>query len=330
MSQSERLIEADGTPGSEISAWLRAAIAAPSIHNSQPWLFRPHDGVIDVFVDRRRRLGATDPDGREMYVSVGAALLNLRIAILAGGHSALVRLLPDPAQPDLAARVRAGPAVPATPEVQALAEAIPRRQTNRRPFGSTPIPPPILDELAAAARADGGSLAMVDPVTTAAVLSVARTAEHRHRSDPRYRRELAKWTSPDRERTDGVPATAFGPRPELAALPLRDFDLTHTSDRRVARFEAHPTIAVLYTARDTTPDWLCAGQALERVLLTATAHGLATTPLTQAIEVPDLRDLLNAPVQLGMVQSIVRFGYAGRVRQAPRRPLADVLVPLQP
>ena len=330
MTQSAWRTDTGGVPGTEISAWLRAAIAAPSIHNSQPWLFRPHHGVIDVLVDRRRRLMATDPDGREMYVSVGAAVLNLRIAMLAGGHSALVRLLPDPAQPDLAAAVQIGPAVPATPEVHALAAAIPRRQTNRRPFGSTPIPRPIRDELAAAARTEGGTLVMVDPATTAAVLSLARTAEHRRRADPAYRRELAGWTSSDRVRTDGVPAAAFGPRPELAALPLRDFDLAHTTDRRVARFEAHPSIAVLYTAGDTTRDWLCAGQALERVLLTATARGLASTPLTQAIEVPELRGLLNAPAESGMVQSIVRFGYAGRVRQAPRRPLADVLLPVQP
>ena len=87
---------------------------------------------------------------------------------------------------------------------------------------------------------------------------------------------------------------------------------------------------MLSTPGDTIRDWLCAGQVLERVLLTATAHGLATTPLTQAIEIPQLRELLNTPQQPGKVQSIVRFGYAGRVRQAPRRPLTDVLLPTQP
>jgi nitroreductase len=330
MAHSAPLPDIGAVPGSQISSWLRAAIAAPSIHNTQPWLFRPHDERIDVFVDRRRRLAATDPDGREMYVSVGAAVLNLRIAMLAGGHRPLVRLLPDPTQSDLAATVKIEPAVPATPQVRALAEAIPRRQTNRRPFGSTPIAQPILDDLAAAARAEGGALATTDPATTAGVLSLARTAEHRRRADLRYRRELAEWTSPDPERTDGVPTTAFGPRPELAALPLRDFDLAHATHRRVARFETKPTLAVLYTTGDTSRDWLRAGQALERVLLTATAHGLATTPLTQAIEIPELRDLLNAPAELGVVQSIVRFGYAGRVHQTPRRPLTDVLLPSQP
>jgi hypothetical protein len=75
---------------------------------------------------------------------------------------------------------------------------------------------------------------------------------------------------------------------------------------------------------------LRAGQALERVLLAATAHGVATTPLTQAIEIPELRHLLDGPAEPGVAQSIVRFGYAGRVRQTPRRPLTDVLLPAQP
>jgi hypothetical protein len=73
-------------------------------------------------------------------------------------------------------------------------------------------------------------------------------------------------------------------------------------------------------------DWLGAGQALERVLLTATVYGLASTPMTQAIEVAQLRQLLDAPDELSTVQSIVRLGYAGRGPQTPRRPLADVLV----
>src|SRR5689334_21535087 len=225
MSHSASLSDTGGVPDSQLSAWLEAAIAAPSIHNSQPWLFWPHHGVIDVFVDRGRQLGATDPDGREMYVSVGAALVNLRIAMLAAGRRPLVRLLPDSTQPDLAATVTIEPAAPATLEVRTLLEAFSRRQTNRRPFGSTPIAQPILDDLAAAARPEGGILATTDPATTAAVLSLAHTAEHRRCADPRYRRELAQWTSPRPGRTDGVPATAFGPRPQLAALPLRDFDL---------------------------------------------------------------------------------------------------------
>jgi nitroreductase len=307
-------------------ACLRAAVAAPSIHNSQPWLFRPGAATIDVLVDRRRQLRVADPDGREMHVSVGAALFNLRVAMLAEGRQPVVQLLPDPDEPDLAATVTVGPAVATPPDIRTLAEAIPRRQTNRRPFGSTPIPQPILDAIVTAATAEGGDLAVVDPAIREAVLSLVRSAEHRQRVDQRYRAELAEWTAPGPDRDDGVPPAVFGPRPELASLPLRDFDLSHTSDRGVARFEREPTLAVLSTVADTRQDWLQAGQALERVLLTATAHGVATTPLTQILAVPRLRRVLGTPHRPRVVQSILRLGYAGRVAATPRRPLAAVVL----
>ena len=47
-----------------------AGIRAPSLHNSQPWLFRIGPSVIDVYADRNRRLPVLDPDGRELLCSV--------------------------------------------------------------------------------------------------------------------------------------------------------------------------------------------------------------------------------------------------------------------
>ena len=54
-----------------------AAVRAPSLHNSQPWRFEPHDGGVDVFADRDRQLPVTDPaevrridPAREMLVSM--------------------------------------------------------------------------------------------------------------------------------------------------------------------------------------------------------------------------------------------------------------------
>ena len=85
---------------------VRAATAAPSIHNTQP-------------ADRRRQLTTLDPEGREMILSVGAAVFNLRVAGREHGRTTSVQLWPDPDepdQPDLAARVTFG-APPAAPAV---------------------------------------------------------------------------------------------------------------------------------------------------------------------------------------------------------------------
>jgi hypothetical protein len=309
-----------------MSECLRAAIAAPSIHNTQPWLFRLHDTTVDVLVDYQRRLQVADPDGREMHVSVGAALFNLRVAMLAHGRQPLVRLLPDPDQPDLAAVVAVGPEAAVDADTRALAEAVPHRHTNRRPFGSAPIPEAVQAALVAAAQVEGGSLVLVDPIARHDVLNAVRSAEVRQRADARYRAELAAWTATSPDRTDGVPPKAFGPRPELVALPVRDFDPDRIHPRRVARFEQEPVIAVLYTGGDDRADWLRAGQALERVLLTATVRSLAAAPLTQAMEVAELRRLLGTPHDPRVAQSVLRLGYAVRGLPTPRRPLAAVLV----
>jgi hypothetical protein len=59
--------------------------------------------------------------------------------------------------------------------------------------------------------------------------------------------------------------------------------------RARAWVERAPTVAVLTTRGDALADWLVAGQALARVLLTARAAGVSASYLNQPVEVPDLR-----------------------------------------
>jgi hypothetical protein len=110
-------------------------------------------------------------------------------------------------------------------------------------------------------------------------------------------------------------------------LPLRDFGLVvPVRGRRTEPFEREPVVAVLYTVGDGPRQWLRAGQALQRVLLTATVRGVAQSMMTQPLEEPRLRSLL---VQRGVryPQAIIRFGYGPPAVGSARRPLSDVLVP---
>lgn len=317
---------ADGTLGPALDACLRAAVAAPSLHNSQPWRFVPRPGGVDLYADRTRLLDVVDPRGRELTISLGAALLNLRVAVLRNGRVPVTRLLPDAADPDLVASVRLGPAADPDPTVRALADAIPRRRTNRRPFTRVLIPPEVLAELSAAAEVEGARLTVADDLGRDQLLELARSADRQLRAQPRYRDELTTWTTVDRARADGVPRAVFGPWDALETLPLRDFGLTRPAEpRRTAHFEARPTLVVLATAGDTPEQWLRAGQALERVLLTATVRGLATTPISQPLEVPRLRDLLTDPATGTCPQVILRLGYGPTSAVSPRRPLSEVL-----
>lgn len=70
---------------------------------------------------------------------------------------------------------------------------------------------------------------------------------------------------------------------------------------------------------------LLAGQAPQRVLLTATAHGLAASPLTHPLEKADARMVRDPRSGLEEPQMILRLGYGLPVPPAPRRPLREVL-----
>ncbi|MCH6160803.1 nitroreductase [Streptomyces marispadix] len=91
-------------------------------------------------------------------------------------------------------------------------------------------------------------------------------------------------------------------------------------------FAQLPHLGLLCTEHDHPDDWLMAGQAMERMLLTATREGLATSFATQALERPELRWLLRDPVWgSGPVQMVVRLGYGPLDPATPRLPLRDVL-----
>ena len=110
---------------------------------------------------------------------------------------------------------------------------------------------------------------------------------------------------------------------------VRDLAATQAdATRSMALFEHEPQLAVLATRYDGPIEWLRAGQALERVLLEATAHGVSTSLLNQVLEHEDLRREFDDPLDPGMCpQAVMRFGYGPPVPPTPRRSLADVTMP---
>lgn len=323
-------------------AAVRSAVLAPSGHNAQPWLFRLRGtDALELYADRARALPVVDPRDRELTIGCGAALFHLRVALRAAGHAGEVALLPDPADPDLLARVRLGaPHVP-THADRALAAAMPRRRTNRMPFADRVLAPHVLALLLASARAEGAWLVPVEThERRAALAALVADADRWQDADPSFRRELAAWVRPhERAGGDGMPATALGVPgvlSRLAPFVLGAVDLGPAlAMRDRARVERAPAIAVLATAGDGPRDWLVAGQALARTLLAACAAGVAASFLNQPMEVPALRTRVaallraaeepSAPAADLVPQMVLRLGYGPEVPTTPRRPLDDVL-----
>ena len=300
--------------------------AAPSLHNSQPWRLECNANSCELHADHARELPAADPDHREMMLACGAALLNLRLAIRALGVAADVRLLPDPSRPTLLAVIRPQGATQATAEDQKLAAAIFRRHTNRRPFLDRAVPQSLWGALRQAARSEQGWLAMVPPVKQSALRGLMDSAHRTQRADPRFVDEWRKWTGRSADSVDGVAVASSGIVPEPQDLWMkRDFSGGQGRFRVAGKdFESDPLVAVIGSFDDLPLAQLRAGQAMQRVLLTATVEGLSASFLSQVVEVPQTRRQLRTLIGGGLwPQTVLRLGYGPSAPASRRRSTSD-------
>jgi hypothetical protein len=322
----------------EIVRYLVArAVWAPSVHNTQPWRFTADGGPrVSLYADAGRRLAAADPDGREMMISCGAALFTIRLALRSLGYVPETRVLPDPARPTLVAQVSWRERVAADEFERRLSTHVLTRRTHRGAFDPEPMPPDTLAALRDAATREGAALRIVaDDGRRATLAAAIQTAEHQLRQDGERLYELACWTpAPGSARRDGVPATSYPARAERTQpyFPGRDFARGHgwgvpplstaTSHR------AAGVAGLLTTNGDRPSDWVHAGQALQRILLTASVCGAAVALHSQPLELPELREFLRTQLGDGACPHLVlRIGLVTQVALSVRRDPSDVLFP---
>lgn len=305
---------------------VEQAVLAPSSHNTQPWRFRVSEDTVDLFADRTRALPVNDPDDRELTISCGAALMNVRVAAAHAGIGVSVRILPSEDEPEWLARVTLGVRADVRASEAALLESIAQRRTYRKRFAPRAVEDEAIRRLCEAASVEHASLQPIaGEIERDAVAALVSEGDARQWASPSWRRELAAWMHP-RRRGDGL--TLPGLAVPVAQLVVRTFDMgggIGARDRDLA--EASPLLAVLATPGDTTEDWLVAGQALQRVLLTACQWKLQASYLNQPIQESALRPRLREAMGVaGFPQVLLRFGYPVEpAPAAPRRGVADVL-----
>lgn len=333
--------EACGTRNEKLLFLLNYAVLAPSILNTQPWHFRLTDEGVNVFADRSRLLPVTDPHGRELTISCGAALLNLRIAMRGFGFGCKTEIFPNGSSADLLARVKlTGPETPSDSD-RRLRDAIPLRHTNRRELLDRPLPGGLLNDLSAAAQQEGATLEItVGGPAKASITELIAEAEKTLLADPKYRYEMGDWigqriretiapSQPDASIAGHTPTHPAHPdlRMPSAASATRIFSRGEEALGRLKKHLAGAPVIALVTTRDDTPEsWIAAGQGVQRALLEATAAGACASFLNPPVEVPSLRPkLARAFGTRGTPQVLLRFGYGGEIPPEARRPTAAVL-----
>lgn len=311
---------------SVLAAAARTALRAPSVFNTQPWRWVVTGDSLDLYADPARKLETVDPDGRLLTLSCGAALHHARVALAAAGVAATVTRHPAPG---VLARITVTGGTAPADRAAPLVAAIDRRRTDRRAFGPRPVSETVLDELREAVEAEGCYLHVVRPDQIAMLAISTELAAGAESDDPDYRAELERWTNRTDGSGDGVPATN-AVRQGLRRVPVRDFAPGGDAGLDVGggRDEGAAYVVVFGTG-DEPADLLRGGEALSALLLHATAAGLATEPITDAVEVTWPHHLLRGLLAgTGEPYVVVRLGYPDRadeVPATPRRPAADVI-----
>lgn len=307
------------------------AVWAPSVHNTQPWRFTADPGGLCLYADPARQLTVADPDGREMLLSCGAALFTARLALRAAGWVPEAQVLPDPAQPLLVARLTWQHRAAATGFERLLAAQVRSRRTHRGGFDRLPLAPEFLTVLGESAAQYGAVLVVVaDQGIRAALAEVVQAAEEAIELDSARARERAAWAAaPGSARDDGVPADAYPAREErtFPYFPAPAFARGHGWGLPpLSTLPSHSagTPCILATSSDEPADWVGAGQALQRILLTSAARGVAAALHTQPFQLGWGRGLVGLPPGL-YPHVILRLGVTTQVAVGVRRPPGSVL-----
>jgi hypothetical protein len=315
----------DGNSKEKLNFLLRYAILAPSSHNTQPWKFAVDIDEIRVFTDKTRWLKVADADQRELYTSVGCALENLLIAMEHFGYGHEVEYFPDLDREEWVARVKwisqGKPSLFRGPE---LFDAITVRHTNHQFYEMRSVPQDYLQRIQDCCVEESISLYLTSSMTIKRkVDELIIRADATQFADPAFREELGYWIG------QGVFGTPWL-LAKLGQLAVSRVDI----GKVVAKTDAEvlmssPVLGLLNSKENTRTIQVKVGQVFERIHLIACALGLSLQPVSQLVQIPEIKAELPKIVPIGdaIPQQPFRLGFAKPEKgHTPRRPLEEVLI----
>ena len=258
---------------------------ATSIFNQRPWDLRlVADDRVELYSDPDESLGKMLP--REVVISCGAALYNLRLAIKVAGRKPSVWLLPDldhhasllttvASEPTLLASIEvwSGHPDPPTDAQQELYEAVWLRRTDRGPYRYVPVPPTILVEMETAAAEERAWLRTLPPRQRRQAFRALDAANKKINGERVLTERMSGLSraqddhygpAPADNQADKAPST----RPAAWLEELED-ELAPFQNSR------HTQLMALSTDDDRPLDWLRAGEALQHALLNGTRYSMS-------------------------------------------------------
>ncbi len=307
---------------------LQHAIKAPSGHNTQPWKFKINQDSVEVWPDFRQALPVVDPDHRELYISLGCAVTNVRLAASQFGYRDNVEFINQSDQVVIRIKLKK-----TRVEKNSLFEQIPLRQTNRQAYNGQQIDQPTIEKLRDIPHQKGISsyyFKNQEP-NFETIRQAISQGNNSQMKDPEFKQELLAWIRFNQKEVsrlqNGLTYKVMGapsmPR-FIGKTIVKSFlnaKKQNQTDSEKIRSSSH--FVVLTSEQNSVEQWIKLGITLENLLLKLSQLKIATAFHNQPCEIKELASSLQKtlPINGEYPQIILRLGYATKPAFSPRKNL---------
>lgn len=321
----------------DLSSLIQWAVLAPSSHNTQPWSFSVENNSIKVAPNLERKLAISDPTRREMYISLGTAIGNLKVAANYFGLRTDEQLIQDEETGITQKVIRFKPGHTRTEEDSILFKAITQRVSNRNPHEMSlgkKIPEEMKMTIANLTE-EGIDIDLLEHrEKLSQVASLVNTGQKAVLLDSKFTAELSNWVK--HNQTDsplGMPAFGFGMSGIQAQIFVRGIRMGGSLVAGVRADEEEKLIknktagiGIISTEKDEPEYWMKAGEKFQKIALKAASSGLSANVLAVLVETGDLhKNLKNVIGTDYRPQVMFRLGYPiGSIPHAPRLQAKEV------
>jgi hypothetical protein len=310
--------------------FAKYGILAPSGHNTQPWLIKPHEKKLDISINQDHHL-SIDGSGLlsvEPYISIGCFIETFCLAARGFGYTINVEYQENKIKTDSIVSLSILKKI--LPDSNLL-NAIVQRVSNRESYNKTSIPKHILEDII------GNEYPDICVTTLTAREDIDYISEETSQgittimSNPLYRTELSHWVRPNHTRKyDGMPGFThgFGTLKSLLSKPAikRGAKLGPQSEKSAKLIRDSAALIIVRSNENTIKSFLHAGMKYSEVCTKSTVHGYASSALGASVLDPTTSKRIKEKYEFDdRPIYILRLGKQTKfAKNAPRWPLEKV------
>ncbi|MBI2643998.1 MAG: hypothetical protein HYW95_00610 [Candidatus Wildermuthbacteria bacterium] len=318
----------------QIKSLLEYAVRAPSVHNTQPWLFRVEKNSCKIYLNPKLKLSQADPMGRDSYISIGCCAENL---ILAAKCFGIFDRIIYHGENNLAAEVLFRPNGNKNEEYNRILETILQRVNSRGVFEKKPVEDSLVQRMSSIAQEyldnvlEIHFIAEKEKIEALAALT-AKGMRMAHRN-PAFRKEMSRWINPNfSKKADGMPGYSLRMPMIISILTpflMKFMDLGKFLAKLNYRSVSSAPLICIVTAKENSPTvWMKTGRLVERLMIELQNSGLQTSIFIAAIEIGDLHKNVQQLLGANLLPQFLFCAGSMAAKQplTPKHPVEDKLL----